>query len=149
MKDIILGTVSYATLRNEDLIPSFLEELIRIDSDNNTARDIEARIEEESYYNSEDSVYDLEALFDELNNLCADIPYVYFGATEGNSSDFGYWVAWDDLIDDIQDGNLSAYQDFKDNQGEHTFVVMEDPEYPGRYQHYVSLYQGMVKQWEV
>ena len=45
----------------------------------------------ENYYGTEDAEYDLEALFDALNEYAP--AYFYFGAHCGDGSDFGYWLS--------------------------------------------------------
>ena len=46
------------------------------------------------YYDSEESYYDLDYLFDTLNEIA--LPYFYFGSHPGDDSDYGFW-----LVDDI------------------------------------------------
>ncbi len=90
---IQLGTVSHATMRPEDLIPAFVQEIKYYNPRNKIVCEIGKRITKKSYdYNSEDAVYDLESLFDELNNIC-NIPYVYFGSHPGDGSDYGFWLS--------------------------------------------------------
>ena len=48
-------------------------------------------MEREGYYDSEDSEYDLEWLFDALGEYAA--PYFYFGAHPGDGADYGYWLS--------------------------------------------------------
>ena len=96
-----MGSVSHGTLRSEDLIPDFMSELqwlanIHKRSDHiKLCKEITARMEEdecyEVYYASDDSEYDLEALFDALNEYAA--PYFYFGAHPGDGADYGYWLS--------------------------------------------------------
>jgi len=88
------GTVIHATLRNQDLIPAFLTELRCHNVE------IAERIEKDiptfprDWWNSEDASYVLEELFDELNSIAPD--GMYFGATEGDGSDFGFWTYSED-----------------------------------------------------
>jgi len=89
---ISLGSISSGTMRKEDLIPIFIDEILYHDKSNITALEIQMRLNRDNYFDSEDSDYDLESLFDELNNLC-DIPYAYFGNHSGDSSDYGFWIS--------------------------------------------------------
>lgn len=102
MKNINIGSVSHGTMREEDLIPDFLSELesqrplhrqhrklVReIESRLNAAEDTE---DGTPYFDCEDAGYDLEKLFDALNEYCA--PYFYFGSHPGDGSDYGYWLS--------------------------------------------------------
>jgi len=88
-------SVSINTMRREDLIPAFVATLWAIDStmENPLAsqlRDIEADMEQAEYYESEDSQYDLEWLFDTLDMYAPD--GYYFGAHPGDGSDYGFWA---------------------------------------------------------
>jgi hypothetical protein len=100
---IQMGSVSHGTMRKEDLIPCFVDEILWYNPKNKEALKIrkilnrrdqkfEAGIEQDNYFESEESDYDLELLFDELNNLC-DLPYFYFGAHCGDGSDYGFWLS--------------------------------------------------------
>jgi hypothetical protein len=107
--DYPMGSVSCATMREEDLIPAFLSELEFQAKRANSGvsakvrkshlalvREIEKRSEEDGYYESEEAGYDLnESLFDALD--CYAAPYFYFGAHPGDGSDYGYWLSeeWD------------------------------------------------------
>jgi hypothetical protein len=112
-----MGSVSCATMREEDLIPTFCYELQGLARQTGIlpaksrrqhaklAREIERRIElrgeteddaEIGYYESEDAEYDLESLCDALGEYAA--PYFYFGAHPGDGSDYGFWLSeeWDE-----------------------------------------------------
>lgn len=95
MANVNMGSVSSGTMRPEDLIPSFVDEL-RSQSPckrehRKLAREIESRLNQDGYYESEDADYDLESLFDALDTYCA--PYFYFGAHPGDGADYGYWLS--------------------------------------------------------
>lgn len=97
MKKIQSGSVSSGTMREEDLIPCFIAEIKYYQPRNKFACEISKRVNKKSYrYNTEDSGYDLESLFDELNNI-NNLPYVYFGSHPGDGSDYGYWI--DELLE--------------------------------------------------
>lgn len=107
-----IGSVSTATLREEDLIPSFLWELRQMRplkrQHRQLIREIESRMETPGYYESEDAGYDLnEGLFDALNEYA--LPYFYFGAHPGDGADFGYWLSegFEDEFDGIKVNDLS------------------------------------------
>lgn len=102
-----MGSISSGTMRSEDLIPSFLWELKHLAKAHNRKdhinlyNEINDRIMqgdddqqagcEHPYYDSEDADYDLEALFDALNEYAA--PYFYFGAHPGDGADYGWWLS--------------------------------------------------------
>jgi len=103
-----IGTVSHGTMRPEDLIPDFLYELKHQKpchrSHRKLIREIESnvqRMKSPAYFDSEQVQWDLEALFDALNEYAP--PYFYFGAHPGDGSDYGYWLS-DDFPDFSFDG---------------------------------------------
>jgi hypothetical protein len=109
------GTISHGTLRIEDLVPAALRALdIALDwcrvhaprgaaadkqvtNAHFVASDVVEHMKEggdyyakvEDYYESEDAIYDYEALVDVINSLLPE--GVYFGAIEGDGSDIGFW----------------------------------------------------------
>jgi hypothetical protein len=89
-----LGTVSHGTLRNEDLLDSFASELEYWCSDAGRAqRDKFMALVDAARQcadpDSEEAGYIVEELFDALNTFAPE--GYYFGANEGDGSDFGYW----------------------------------------------------------
>jgi len=104
-----MGTVSSGTMREEDLIPDFCYQLSQLARQSGIlpakarkahlalVKEIEARMEGEDYFESEDAGYDLnESLFNALNEYSA--PYFYFGAHPGDGADYGFWLSegWDE-----------------------------------------------------
>lgn len=85
-----IGSVSTATMRPEDLIPCFTSELRWLGHRSKELSAIERRMNKRGYYDTEDSSYDLESLFDMLDEHA--MPYMYFGAHPGDGSDYGFWV---------------------------------------------------------
>ena len=97
-----IGTISHGTLRSEDLIPAFLDEL-----DDETAATIiaeypeyEAASEDEDheFWTSEEASWMVDALFDALNDVAP--PFCYFGANEGDGSDYGFWPSLESARED-------------------------------------------------
>lgn len=97
--EIELGTVSRATHRAQDLIPTFLDAVRKYADAEYTQimagpySFIPAWVTDEGddceWWNSEEAGYKLEELFEILD---AQAPEgYYFGAHEGDGSDFGYW----------------------------------------------------------
>jgi len=114
MTQFQLGSISHGTLRTQDLLPVFLETFMALGG--NVPSDLEcgayieylnwpnpattACDEEDKFWESEDAMWDMEALTDGLNNLCP--PFVYFGTLEGDGSDFGFWPDMDRLNEELQ-----------------------------------------------
>lgn len=92
-----LGTVSHGTLRTEDLLSSFADELEYQLSRNKRKRGIDRKalrklIREARKIDPEsEQAYFLlnEEMFDALEQFAG--PYRYFGAIEGDGADFGFW----------------------------------------------------------
>ena len=103
-----VGTVIHGTLRSEDLIPAFidvLDELIeestfepgadhparvqRVGYYQDKLGDLEQRMGQPGYFDSEDADWDLEWLFEQLNEFAPE--GTTFGAHPGDGADFGFW----------------------------------------------------------
>ena len=98
------GTVSHGTMRLEDLIPCFLACLDSLreecslsddrDADKHGKEDawlgrLEDRMAAPGYFEREESSWDLDELFDRLDEYSPKDHY--FGAHEGDGSDYGFW----------------------------------------------------------
>lgn len=86
------GSVSWGTHRSEDLIPRFIDTLAQLDK--RQAAAFRAELPEDlepnnPYWESEEAYWLLEELFDVLDTFAPD--GYYFGAHEGDGSDFGFW----------------------------------------------------------
>lgn len=100
--NVTLGTVSHGTMRPEDLIPTFIEEIRHIltdpDSDDlrilGTIDQLEKDTQEPGYFDTESSQFDLDDLFDLLNTLAPE--GYYFGSHPGDGSDYGFWECEDE-----------------------------------------------------
>jgi len=134
---ISFGSVSHGTMRPQDLIPCFVDEILWHDPNNEVAERIKSRYEvgiledeedfdPDDYFESEDASYDLnEDLFNELNRLCEDIPYCYFGASEGDGSDYGFWIDTNTINYDFEGLKVSDLSEIPDDyEGE--FLVVND-----------------------
>ena len=97
-------SVSHGTLRNQDLIPAFLEAVLQLDPDTpmaliNTTMPEELREapqdnDDHEWWYTETAYWVLEQLDDVLNDYAPD--GYYFGAHEGDGSDFGFWKIIDE-----------------------------------------------------
>lgn len=135
-----IGSVSHATMRNEDLIPAFIDcldgikEAISMDQsrseqervaevsriDDNLSK-IEQRMHDDDYYESEEADYDLEHLFDELNNHAPD--YCYFGAHPGDGSDYGFWPC-EDFRQMVEDDDGLIVDDTSEVPDDYSGIVL-------------------------
>jgi hypothetical protein len=104
---IVLGSISTGTTLTEDLIPTFVDEILYHDPENKIALEIQEKLEDENYFESEEADDDLnESLFNELNKLAEDIPYCYFGSHPGDGCDYGFWIDADGIQDELRYGEL-------------------------------------------
>ena len=112
MKYASLGSISHGTMRNEDLLFSFADELEyhlkRQPRSFKRAAYRKLINEARRYLGSETEFYHrastthtlaaddcVYALFDTLDEFAP--PYAYFGANEGDGSDYGFWPAIDNF----------------------------------------------------
>jgi hypothetical protein len=116
-----IGSVSHATMRPEDLIPTFVWELENqknISAAHKTlCEEINERMKQEGYFDSEEAYYDLnEDLFNALNEYA--LPYFYFGSHPGDGCDYGYWLSenFEDDFDGLKVSDISEVP--KDYSGE-------------------------------
>jgi hypothetical protein len=91
-----LGTVIHHTMREEDLIPAFLDAL-------ETVAPFKAAEMRQDYADEiaqADPEFCWETLVDELNRHVP--PYTYFGSNPGDGSDYGVWVDEETIRDDLR-----------------------------------------------
>ncbi len=100
MKYANFGTVSHATLRNEDLLPAFADELERLARAGKCLKLYRDLIREARNLDPGHDVRAAEVL-DDLSEALSNFapPYFYFGAHEGDGSDFGFWLGSSALED--------------------------------------------------
>lgn len=102
-----IGSISHGTLRTEDIISAFIDELrVRLqhekllDGDNEHTKLL---AEAEKCLEDEETEHDYVGdLLGELEDALTEYapPYCYFGASMGDGSDFGYWPNLD-AIDEL------------------------------------------------
>jgi hypothetical protein len=92
------GTVSHGTLRPQDLVPAFLSVLEELAPSHYAALMVQPfplppsyamEDEDSEWWQSEECGYFLEELYDLLDEHAPE--GTYFGAHEGDGSDFGFW----------------------------------------------------------
>jgi hypothetical protein len=98
-----IGTVSHGTMKASDLVPAFIYELRAQTPTRRAHLSLCARIEKAidscaDYDLSEDIDFDLEELFDALNEYAPE--GFYFGAHPGDGADFGFWLS-ESFIEDF------------------------------------------------
>lgn len=97
---LALGTVSHGTLRNEDLLKAFCEEIERYASTGyaivtESRKWLAGEQPDENESNRDEIGQELVIdLIDQLNAMSPD--NVYFGTLDGDASDFGWWVSEDE-----------------------------------------------------
>ena len=107
-----IGTVSWGTHRPSHLIPKFLIALEKC----NFAKYSEIRSRcpifvfkpdsvDKEWFDTEDAAEVLDDLFKALRDAGVD-NYLYFGAHDGDGADFGFWVDWDRIEDDLATGEI-------------------------------------------
>lgn len=111
------GTVIHGTLRSDDLLRAFANELEAIAADGyarliGEARSMAAEIEVESFDDGDVIADMLTSLIDALDYHAPD--GYYFGAHEGDGSDFGYWP-----VDDEYQGWLGDVADWVERNPGH------------------------------
>lgn len=106
-----VGTVSHGTMREEDLIPSFIWEAngLRLSqAERDIVRRITRAMHVAGYYDSEQANDDCTALFDILDAHCPD--FCTFGAHDWDGSDYGVWPSLD-AVEDSSDVFKGDYRD--------------------------------------
>ena len=107
MPEIQIGSISSGTLRSEDLLPVFADELKRLDPENELLPELaEPRavaIYTAKFGDSDERIKKAYPLFwdsDKATDLIRDVEdalqniapvHMYFGTAEGDGADFGWW----------------------------------------------------------
>lgn len=100
-----LGSISSGTMRPEDLIPKFLYILGQLDKEvhDRIVRDF-PEVVDEGDFEGEAADYCLDELYDALNECAPD--YVHFSSHEGDGADYGFWITWEVIEEDVLNGTL-------------------------------------------
>lgn len=85
-----IGSISHGTMNLEDLIPTFTDELERLD-ENGSYKDLIAHARGIDFSKEDDWDWadTTEELFDALNDFAPE--GCYFGAHVGDGCDYGFW----------------------------------------------------------
>jgi hypothetical protein len=128
---ISFGSISCFTMKTEDVMPKFVEELLYLSSKNRLANRLDRKLDKldseqwDIYFNSEEADFDLEDVIQELNKLCENIPYAYFGTHPGDGADYGFWVDINTMEDDVRMGELLTVDDLNKVPKKHYGLVAE------------------------
>ncbi len=119
METVKLGSISSGTLRSEDLLETYVDQLILLECQSEHLKDAkyllklifaDAKLTDEQTELMEDLVN--ESLIRELASYAP--PYCYFGCSEGDGSDIGFWIAHEYIDECVQDGTLLRVQDLSE-----------------------------------
>ena len=99
LNNATIGTISHGTMRPEDLIPVFARELEWLSANQRTNEEtaLIADADALTRFNTNKAHDILEYLFDALDQHAPS--NCYFGAHEGDGSDYGFWPFDDDDLD--------------------------------------------------
>ena len=92
---ITIGTLIHGTLRDEDLLPAFASELRRVGVLTNHVALLRSAYFENLTDHPEGAADIVNDLIDALNEYAPS--HMYFGAIEGDGSDFGWWADIDSM----------------------------------------------------
>ena len=130
-----IGTLIHGTLRVEDLLEAFADELARLDDGGDFSALIgEAQRELDTVEldggESELASEVITELSDALQEFAP--PFCYFGAHEGDGSDFGFWPSMEAVSDAVYSGDamqVNAGDDILPALAEHVRKHSELPSY--------------------
>jgi len=151
MTKVHLGTVIHATMREEDLIPAFLEELKMLDPERAAyylERIPAEALEDEDHiwWQTGEALWMVEELFDVLNEYAP--PYVYFGANEGDGSDYGFWIDRQVLTEAIENGEVLHVEDLSEVPADYEGLVLHENDH-GNLTLYECTNEDFVEIWSV
>ena len=85
-RTITIGTLIHGTLRDEDLLSAFADELARVSDDSHPMLVEPGRMDADDNYTDANIVNEL---MDALQDYAP--VHMYFGSIEGDGADFGWW----------------------------------------------------------
>lgn len=95
-----IGSISHGTLRAEDLAVSFADELRRMAPEHDRVKEADAV--QTLWAAGWNDIYDDERVSELVNDLQDALneyapPFCYFGNTDGDGSDFGFWPCMEEI----------------------------------------------------
>jgi hypothetical protein len=125
MARIEIGTVSHGTLRAVDLLQVFAAELERINGTSPMIQEAYARVEALND-GADETEADSELVMEIHDALGASAPAgMYFGNTEGDGSDFGFWPSEDGRRAGAADDFARAFER-RTREGGAEFLALKD-----------------------
>lgn len=114
-----IGTISHGTLRSEDLLEAFADELDRCEPGHKLVAEAFTMLEA---WNDDNEPGDVSEVLDDLANALDEYspPYCYFGTCEGDGSDFGFWP----MMEAIEE--LEKFDEVPNDLPGDDFVVVND-----------------------
>lgn len=120
MKKATIGSISHGTLRSEDLVQTFADTLESLASQEGDRKHDELLLNAREWLrqglagrvgggHERDGLEFTEELSNALQEFAP--PYCYFGANEGDGSDFGFWPDMFALDCDCADGEVLPVRD--------------------------------------
>lgn len=112
-----IGTIIQGTLNTEELVQAFVEELERLGSEDAVIDDAKNWLDMDEDQGERGEAWEEEgselvsSLIDSLNEFSPQ--FCYFGASEGDGADFGFWLDDGAIRDSQYDGELLACSDEK------------------------------------
>lgn len=101
---IQIGTVSHGTMRAIDLVPDFCHVLASVGGYGKLTREGRKLLAKGD--TPELNEFLNERLWDAMQEVAP--PYAWFGAHEGDGSDYGFWPSVESLDEDARDGDTVA-----------------------------------------
>jgi hypothetical protein len=104
-KPFQLGSISIGTLKTHELLPAFLPHINPESDDAKEAQAVLERIANNDWPQNINNWEEYQVEFDTADLLQSIIdqiecpPFVYFGAQEGDITDFGFWVDHADVLE--------------------------------------------------
>ena len=104
-----IGSISSGTLRPEDLLEAFSDELKRLVGETELTKQADEILESDLL----DFDHYADELVEELQRVLEELapPFTYFGTLEGDGADFGFWPDHDAVQEAVQEAKANGDDD--------------------------------------